>query len=140
MYASPKFVPRAEEFPSGPVSTDAALIMTAYVAPELTGRGLGRQLIQAAATDVRRKGLYALEAFGDARGEGEACVAPADFFRSVGFKTVTPDHGYPRLRLEMHSAIASDAEAANENDMESEFDLLLLDTGHIDMIREYESS
>nr|BFF22796.1 hypothetical protein GCM10025732_07610 [Glycomyces mayteni] len=110
-YASPKFVPRSMEFPSGPVSPDAALLMTAYVNPAYAGTGLGRQLVQTVAADVARRGIYALEAFGDARGEAGACLVPADFYRSVGFKTVRFDPRYPRLRLELRSAIDRGVEA-----------------------------
>src|SRR5699024_6528761 len=43
--------------------------------------------------------------FGEA-GEGEeGCVAPVDFFLSVGFKTVRPHPRYPRLRLELHRPV-----------------------------------
>ncbi|MFC4336888.1 GNAT family N-acetyltransferase [Salininema proteolyticum] len=136
VYASPKFVPRAAEFPSGPVSADAALVTTVYVVPELVGKGVGRQLIQAAAADVRRKGIYAMEAFGDSRAEKDACMAPADFFRSVGFKTVAPDRNYPRLRMEMHGAITREAEAAADHDMQTEIDLLLLDSSSMALVKE----
>ncbi len=111
-YASPKFVPRSVEFPSGPVSPDAALLMTAYVKPAYSGTGLGRQLVQAVASDMARRGVYALEAFGDARAESNACLVPADFYRSVGFKTVRADPRYPRLRLELRPVTGRDSEAS----------------------------
>jgi len=43
-------------------------------------------------------------------------VAPADFFLSVGFKTVRPHPRYPRLRLELRTALSwkSDVEYALE--------------------------
>ena len=113
-YASPKFVPRSMEFPSGPVSPDAALLMTVYVRPSYSNTGLGRQLIQTAAADLRRRGIHAIETFGDTRGEAEACLAPADFFRSIGFKTVRSDPRYPRLRLEMRSTAGRDEEETVE--------------------------
>jgi GNAT superfamily N-acetyltransferase len=110
-YASPKFVPRSMEFPSGPVSPDAALLMTAYVEPAYAGTGLGRQLVQTVAADAARRGIFAIETFGDARGEAGACLVPADFYRSVGFKTVRADPRYPRLRLELRSALDRSVEA-----------------------------
>jgi hypothetical protein len=69
-------------------------------------------LLQGAARDVAKHGLKAVEAFGDAKpGEPDEsgvtdgrCVAPADFFLAVGFKTVRPHPRYPRLRLELRSA------------------------------------
>jgi hypothetical protein len=44
------------------------------------------------------------------------CLAPADFFLSVGFKTVRPHPRYPRLRLELRTALSwkSDVEYALE--------------------------
>ncbi|GAB3220936.1 hypothetical protein GCM10027447_05910 [Glycomyces halotolerans] len=111
-YASPKFVPRSVEFPSGPVSPDAALLMTVFVKPQYAGTGLGRQLVQAVASDVTRRGVYAIEAFGDVRGEPGACLVPADFYRSVGFKTVRSDPRYPRLRLERRAPSRREPESA----------------------------
>lgn len=124
IYASPRVVPRAAEFPSGPASADAALLMTAHVSPLYRGKGIGRSLIQNAARDLTRRGIRALEAFADQKGEPDACLVPADFCRSVGFKTVCADRHYPRLRLdfrtvdERYSATASatpDVELEMEN-------------------------
>nr|WP_245595321.1 GNAT family N-acetyltransferase [Glycomyces tenuis] len=116
-YASPKFVPRSVEFPSGPVSPDAALLMTAYVKPAYSGTGLGRQLVQTVAADVARRGIYALEAFGDARAESNACLVPADFYRSVGFKTVRSDPRYPRLRLELRPTVGREPKAVESAEL-----------------------
>ena len=62
-----------------------------------------------------------LKGFQDAKfdetGEGPGrCVAPADFFVSVGFKTVRQHPRYPRLRLELRTALSwkSDVEYALE--------------------------
>jgi hypothetical protein len=43
-------------------------------------------------------------------------VLPAEHLRSVGFKTVRPHHRYPRLRLELKSAVSwrEDVEVALE--------------------------
>lgn len=100
-YAAPTYVPRSQDFPSGPPSADAALLMTVHVAPAYSKIGLGRLLIQATADDLANRGIRALEAFGDSRSEPGACMAPADFFRSVGFKTVQADPHYPRLRMDL---------------------------------------
>lgn len=101
MYADHRYVPRSSEFPTGPASADAALLMTAHVTPAFAATGLGRLLVQAAAHDLAERGITALEAFGDSRGETGACVAPAEFFRAVGFKTVRAHPHYPRLRLDL---------------------------------------
>ncbi len=116
MYAPPAYVPRSTAFPTSPVSADAALLMTAHVVTSFAGGGLGRMLVQGVVKDLTRRGVKALEAFGDERWESPACVLPADALRSVGFKTVRPHHRWPRLRLEIKSAVSwrEDVEVALE--------------------------
>ncbi|MCW2621150.1 MAG: hypothetical protein JWL64_752 [Frankiales bacterium] len=105
LYAPPTYVPRAVAFPTSPVSPDAVLLMTGHVLPDFQGGGLGRMLLQGLAKDLIRRGVRAIEAFGDERWEAPgACLLPADHLRAVGFKTVRPHHRYPRLRLELKSA------------------------------------
>ncbi|MCW0214113.1 MAG: GNAT family N-acetyltransferase [Pseudonocardia sp.] len=106
IYAPPSAVPRAEEMPTGPVSADAVLLTTMQIMPEFSGEGLGRMLAQAVVKDLTRRGVKAVEAFGDARpGSEPGCVIPADFLRRVGFKTVRPHPRWPRLRMELRSGI-----------------------------------
>lgn len=117
MYAPPAYVPRAMAFPTSPVSADAALLTTAHVVRAFAGCGLGRMLVQAVARNLTRRGIKAIEAFGDASGRPDGtrgCLAPADFFLAVGFKTVRPHPRYPRLRLELRTALSwkSDVEHA----------------------------
>ncbi|MGQ0629903.1 MAG: GNAT family N-acetyltransferase [Sporichthyaceae bacterium] len=116
LYAPPSFVPRSGLFPSSPVSADAVLLMTGRVLPEFAGAGLGRMLIQGLARDLVRRGVKAVEAFGDAKPEGPACVVPAEYLRAVGFKTVRHHKRYPRLRLELKNTVGwrSEVEAALE--------------------------
>lgn len=106
MYAPPSAVPRATEMPTGPVSADAVLLTTLQVMPEYAGEGLGRMLAQSVVKDLTRRGVKAVEAFGEARpGSEPGCIIPADFLRSVGFKTVRPHPRWPRLRMELRSGI-----------------------------------
>jgi len=127
LYAPPAFVPRSLSFPTSPVSADAVLLMTARVLPEYTGGGLARMLIQAAAKDLTRRGVKAVEAFGlgtgNAAGVAElpgepsgTCLVPADLLLAVGFKTVRHHRRYPRLRLELKTALSwrEDVEQALE--------------------------
>ncbi len=128
LYAPPAFVPRSMAFPTSPVSGDAVLLMAARVRPRYTGGGLARMLVQAAAKDLTRRGVRAIEAFGAATGAerdeerarvdvgASACLVPADFLLSVGFKTVRPHHRYPRLRLDLKTALSwrEDVEQALE--------------------------
>lgn len=129
IFAPPAYVPRSMAFPTSPVSPDAVLLTTAHVVASFAGGGLGRMLVQGVARDLTKRGVKAIEAFGDAKfGEtdegfqdrpdrrGSGCLAPADFFLSVGFKTVRPHPRYPRLRLELRTALSwkSDVEYALE--------------------------
>jgi GNAT superfamily N-acetyltransferase len=132
LYAPPAYVPRSVAFPTSPVSGDAVLLMTGRVIAEFQGGGLGRMLLQAAAKDLTRRGVRAIEAFGSLVPPGNAgdpedapdakrrppgsCVVPADFLLAVGFKTVRPHYRYPRLRLDLKNALSwrEDVEVALE--------------------------
>ena len=121
MFAPPAYVPRGVAFPTSPVSADAVLLTTGHVLPEFTGMGLGRMLVQGVAKDLIRRNVKALEAFGDKKWETPACVLPADYLLSVGFKTVRPHHRFPRLRLELKTAVSwrEDVEVALERLLQS---------------------
>jgi hypothetical protein len=116
MFAPPAYVPRAIAFPTSPVSPDAALLMTANIVSEFAGQGLGRMLVQGVAKDLTKRGVKAIEAFADLHWDGPHCVVPADYLLSVGFKTVRPHPRFPRLRLELRTALSwkSDVEYALE--------------------------
>jgi hypothetical protein len=125
IYAPAHLVPRSVAFPTAPVSGDAVLLMTGRVQAEFTGGGLARMLVQGVAKDLTRRGVRAIEAFGLESGpapEGDryaappGCVLPADFLRSVGFKTVRPHHRHPRLRLDLRTTLSwrEDVEQALE--------------------------
>ena len=117
LYAPPGAVPRASAFPTSPISPDAVLLTALKVLPEFEGGGLGRMLVQAVAKDLTRRGVKAIEAFGDARPTADStCVVPAEFLQQVGFKTVHAHSRWPRLRLELRTALTwkEDVEAALE--------------------------
>jgi hypothetical protein len=127
-YAPPAHVPRSLAFPTSPVSGDAVLLMTAKILPEFAEGGLARMLVQTVAKDLTRRGVRALEAFGVAGPSVDhpdrtsrarvtpSCVVPADFLLAVGFKTVRPHHRFPRLRLDLRTALSwrADVEVALE--------------------------
>jgi hypothetical protein len=106
LYAPPTYVPRSVAFPSSPVSADAVLLMTAHIRPEFAGGGLGRMLVQGVAKDLTRRGVRAIEAFGDLMWQSPQCVLPAEYLLAVGFKTVRPHPRFPRLRLELKTALS----------------------------------
>lgn len=115
LYAPPAFLPGAHTFPTAPASEDAVLLATAMVYPDYAGAGLGRALMQAVVKDlVKRGGIRALEAFGDARrpvvkehaqASYGGCVLPADYLLAVGFKTQRAHPRYPRMRLDLKSVL-----------------------------------
>jgi len=129
-YAPPAHVPRSLAFPTSPVSGDAVLLMTARVQSEFTEAGLARMMVQSVAADLSRRGVRAIEAFGRVGPGAEAaasaagqearrpaaCLVPADFLLAVGFKTVRPHHRFPRLRLDLRTAVSwrADVEVALE--------------------------
>jgi len=116
LFAPPAYVPRSVAFPTSPISADAVLLMTARVLPEFAGGGLGRILVQGTAKDLLRRGIRAVEAFGDAAWAQPACVLPADYLLALGFKTVRPHPRFPRLRLDLRTALSwrEDVEVALE--------------------------
>ncbi|GAB3198420.1 GNAT family N-acetyltransferase [Nocardioides hungaricus] len=106
VYAPEAFVPGAAGFPTAPASPDAVLLTMAYVDPAYRGGGLGRMLVQGMARDlIKRGGIGAIEAFGDARGRTGRCVLPVDFLGSVGFKTHRPHRASPRMRMDLRTAV-----------------------------------
>ena len=103
-YAPAHLVPRALAFPTAPVSRDATVLVTARIDPEYAGQGLGRVLVQAAAKDLLRRGNKALEAYGSVTGQAP-CLLPAEFLTAVGFRTAREHGAYPRLRLDLRTAL-----------------------------------
>jgi len=116
LYAPPQYVPRSVAFPTSPVSSDAVVLMNAHVVAEFSGGGLGRMLVQGMVKDLTRRGIRAVEAFGDLKPDDLTCVAPAEYLLAVGFKTVRPHVRFPRLRLEIKTAMSwrEDVEVALE--------------------------
>jgi hypothetical protein len=117
LYAPPEYVGGVPGYATSQVSGDAILLMTARILPQFVAGGLGRVLIQSVVKDVlSRRGVRAIEAFGDVRGEELACVIPAEFLTAVGFKTVHRHPRYPRLRLDLRTVLTwrGDVELALE--------------------------
>ncbi len=122
-FAPASYLPGAEALPTAPVSEDAVLLSTALVLPGYAGGGIGRMLMQSVVRDlINRGGIRAVEAFGDTRAARQggvhhhSCVLPADYLLRVGFKTQRAHPRYPRMRLEVKSAVTwrSEVETALE--------------------------
>lgn len=145
LYAPPRVVPRAQRFPTGPVSADAVLLMSMGVEPAPMADGLPQELIARTVDELVRRGVRALEAFGRTAATGELldpgtaqpdiapvletfgdcsvehCMIEADFLTNAGFTVVAPHRYFPRLRLELNKGLGwkADVEAALERLLES---------------------
>ncbi|MCX2929292.1 acetyltransferase [Mycobacterium sp. CVI_P3] len=133
LYAPPRAVPRAHRFPTGPVSADAVLLTSMGIEPGQTD-GLMHSLISHVVSELVRRGVRALEAFGrtadatelldaDAIDPGlrpaiealgdcsfDQCMIGADFLLDAGFTVVAPHRYFPRLRLELDKGLGWKAE------------------------------
>jgi hypothetical protein len=133
LYAPPRAVPRAMRFPTGPVSADAVLLTSMGTEPGQAD-GLPHALISQVVSELVRRGVRALEAFGrtaetaelldddavdpelrravEALGDCsfEQCMIPADFLLGAGFTVVAPHRYFPRLRLELDKGLGWKAE------------------------------
>lgn len=144
LYAPPRAVPRAQRFPTGPVSADAVLLTSMGIEPG-QAEGLSHSLISQVVSELVRRGVRALEAFGrtadtaelldadavdpelrpaiEALGDCsfEQCMMPADFLLDVGFTVVAPHRYFPRLRLELDKGLGwkAEVEAALKQLLES---------------------
>ncbi len=135
VYAPPTAVTTASNFPTAPVSPDAVLLMTATIQPLHRGRGYARTLLQGVAKHLAGRGVRAIEMFGH-RGEVThlpsdetipPCLLPAEFGLRLGFSEVGPHHRYPRLRLELESALGWKADV--ESALEQLFSVIVIPAG-----------
>src|SRR4051812_29845243 len=102
LFAPPAYVPRSVAFPTSPVSADAALLMTGEVLSEFAGGGLARMLVQGIVKDLTRRGIKALEAFGDAQWQGGGARGlPPPHPPPAGLQNRRPPPRPPRPRLEL---------------------------------------
>jgi len=144
LYAPPRAVPRAQRLPTGPVSADAVLLTSMGTEPG-HAEALPHALISHVVSELVRRGVRALEAFGrtadatelldadnvdpelqpaiDVLGDCsfEQCMIGVDFLESAGFKVVAPHRYFPRLRLELDKGLGwkAEVEAALERLLES---------------------
>ncbi|MBK8470657.1 MAG: GNAT family N-acetyltransferase [Actinomycetales bacterium] len=97
-------VPRALAFPTAPVFEDALVLVAARIAPPYAGQGLGRVLLQTAARQTLSRGYRAIEAI--ASRAGDPCLLPAEYLEAVGFHAVREHASFPRMRLDLRTALA----------------------------------
>ena len=80
------------------------MLLSARVAEEWRGKGIGRQLVQTAAGLVVRRDIRALEAVGTYT-DGPSCMLPTGWLEAVGFAVVRPHPVTPRLRMDLQSSL-----------------------------------
>lgn len=94
-------VPRLGTLDAGhPINPDAAVLLSTRVVEPHRGRGIGRQIVQAAAGLMVRRDIRAIDAVGSYR-DGPSCISPVGFLQRVGFTVVRPHPVTPRLRMEL---------------------------------------
>lgn len=143
LYAPPRLVPRVQRMPTGPVSADAVLLTSMGVEPARSD-GVASMLIGQVVSELVRRGVRALEAFGRTAEAAELvgsdadpqvrsavtalgdcafdrCMIDVDFLLDTGFTTVAPHRYFPRLRLELDKGLGwkAEVEAALERLLES---------------------
>jgi hypothetical protein len=145
LYAPPRAVPRAQRFPTAPVSADAVLLTSMGIERGQAAADLPHGLIARVIDELVRRGVRALEAFGrtpaaselqdpravspDVRPVLEAlgdcsvehCIIDAEFLQDTGFVVVAPHSYFPRLRLELDKGLGwkAEVEAALERLLEN---------------------
>jgi hypothetical protein len=143
LYAPPRAVPRAQQFPTGPVSADAVLLTSMGVEPGQP-EGLPAMLIGHVVSELVRRGVRALEAFGRTEAAAELrdpdrvdphlqsaiaalgdcsfdqCMIDAGLLLDTGFTVAAPHRYFPRLRLELDRGLGwkAEVEAALERLLE----------------------
>lgn len=144
LYAPPRAVPRAQRFPTGPVSADAVLLTSLGVEPGQSD-GLAQSMIAHVVGELVRRGVRALEAFArtaecadlaDAHAvppelepvlevlgdcSFDQCMVDEEFLKGAGFTVVAPHRYFPRLRLELDKGLGwkAEVEAALERLLEA---------------------
>lgn len=87
-----------------PLTDAAVLAPTAsltgiWVAPADRGHGFGRQLVRAAAAELIKREVLAIEAVGQSE------EMPTGFLRAVGFRVIHPNPIAPRLRMDLTTTV-----------------------------------
>jgi hypothetical protein len=114
--APARFVPRLAAFPTAPGDPATVMLVTAVAAPEANGdgRGLIKMLLQTAAKDALKRRVRALDVVASrpAAVGPHACVLEAEPLEKFGFRVEREHPAYPRLRIDLRTAVTLRDEAA----------------------------
>ncbi len=105
LVAPPALVPGADGFATSPAAPESVLVSSLWVDPCERGGGVGRLLVRTVVRSAAERGVAHVEAFGDNRDPGRACLVPTGFWLSVGFRVRRPHPVTPRLRLDVDTAV-----------------------------------
>ena len=100
--AYPRAARLRELYPSLPASPLPAVISCIASAPDATGRGHARRLVEAACEDLAARGFSAVEAYPDLTlPETASSAARPAFWHTAGFQTAVDDERFPVMRREL---------------------------------------
>lgn len=100
-YAPAEFLPRTQQYRSGPSSKDAVFLACLYIPKrELRGRGIGRYMLGQVLADLKSSGYNAVEAFARTNSE-KAPVGALGFYLKHGFMVKRRKDAFPLVRREL---------------------------------------
>ncbi|EWT01017.1 GCN5 family acetyltransferase [Intrasporangium oryzae NRRL B-24470] len=107
LHAPARLVPRLAAFPTAPSDPATLMLITAWTSPSVSGNGLRKVLVQAAAKDALRHQARSLDAIAArplavAR---HACVLEVAPLEKLGFRVERDHPAYPRLRLDLRTVV-----------------------------------
>ena len=85
------------------ISRDALFLAMLRILPDATGRGVGKALVHAVLKEAKARGKRAVECYGDRGWQHEACIVPASFLESIGFRVKREHPRFPLYRIDLGS-------------------------------------
>ena len=114
--APARFVPRLAAFPTAPSDPATVMLVTAVSAPDANGdgRGLRKVLLQTAAKDALKQHVRSVDVVASrpVAVSPHACVLEAAPLEKFGFRVERDHPAYPRLRIDLRTAVTLRDEAA----------------------------
>lgn len=102
-YAPVEFMPRTQQYRSGPPSKDAVFLACLYIPNRgLRGRGIGKYMLNHILADLRNRHCNAVEAFARTNSES-APVSSLGFYLKHGFVIKRRKDDFPLVRIELKS-------------------------------------